>query len=262
MTKFADQLFDDLIREHGSSLTNARPPAPRGHLATRRALLAVGGGGVAVAAAAGVLVATAGTNPAAHSGQVAGGKTPAYAVTNNPNGTVTLAVYQKDGIAGANAKLHELGDSQVYVVPVGAGCPSMSSLPAPAASLNGKHLTIRSRQVDRRLGDREREGHPGRRHPRGGGRDNQDRQHDDVTRGGEADHGARAELREPAIDACAASDSAGGQATRHRDRPESGHPGLRYIRREAASVPGGGRSVFGPSGLDACRRTSAQADVQ
>ena len=143
MTKFADQLFDDLMREHGSTLTSARPPSPRGHVATRRALLAVGGGGVAVAAAAGVLVATAGANPAAHGGQAAG-KTPAYAVTNNPNGTVTLAVYQKDGIAGANAKLHELGDSQVYVVPVGAGCPSMSSLPAPAASLNGKHLKVQS----------------------------------------------------------------------------------------------------------------------
>jgi hypothetical protein len=146
MTRFADQLFDDLIREHGSTLTNAGPPAPRGHIATRRTLLAVGGGGAAVAAAAaaGVLVATAGTNPAAHSGRVAGGKTPAYAVTNNPNGTVTLAVYRKDGIAGANAKLHELGDSQVYVVPVGAGCPSMSSLPAPAAPPTGKRLSVQS----------------------------------------------------------------------------------------------------------------------
>jgi hypothetical protein len=142
MTKFADQLFDDLMREHGSTLTNAKPPAPRGHIATRRALLAVGGGGVAVAAAAGVLVATAGTNPAAHGGQVPAGKSPAYAVTNNPNGTVTLAVYQKDGIAGANAKLHELGDSQVYVVPVGAGCPSMSALQAPAVSPNGKRQSV------------------------------------------------------------------------------------------------------------------------
>ncbi len=59
MTKFEDQLFDDLMREHGSTLTNARPTAPRGHIATRRTLLAVAGGGVAVAAAAGVLVATA-----------------------------------------------------------------------------------------------------------------------------------------------------------------------------------------------------------
>jgi hypothetical protein len=32
----------------------------------------------------------------------------------------------------------------VYVVPVEAGCPSMSSLPAPAVSLNGKHLSVQS----------------------------------------------------------------------------------------------------------------------
>jgi hypothetical protein len=144
MTKFEDQLFDDLMREHGSSLTNTRPPVARRHVATRRALLAVGGGGVAVAAAAGVLVATAGTNAGDHPAQLAIGKTPAYAVTSNPDGTVTLAVYRKAGIAGANATLHELGDSRVYVVPVEAGCPSMSSLPAPAVPLNGKHLSIQS----------------------------------------------------------------------------------------------------------------------
>jgi hypothetical protein len=151
MTKFADQLFDDLMREHGSTLTSARTSAPRRHVATRRALLAVGGGGVAVAAAAGVLVATAGTNGAGHGADVAGhgadvaaGRTASHAVTPHPNGTITLAVYQKAGIAGANAKLHELGDSQVYVVPVGAGCPSMSSLPAPAVPLNGKHLGVQS----------------------------------------------------------------------------------------------------------------------
>jgi hypothetical protein len=144
MTKFADQLFDDLMREHGSTLANARPLAPRGHVATRRALLAVGGGGVAVAAAAGVLVATAGTHATGGSAAGAGGNAPAYAVTPYPNGTITLAVYQKSGIAGANAKLHELGDGQVYVVPVGAGCPSISSLPAPAVSLNGKNLSVQS----------------------------------------------------------------------------------------------------------------------
>ena len=137
MTKFADQLFDDLMREHGSTLANTRPPAPRRHVATRRALLAVGGGGVAVAAAAGVLVATA-------AGNTAGGNTPAYALTPHSNGTITLAVYQKSGIAAANAKLHQLGDSQVYVVPVGAGCPSMSSLPAPPVPLNGKHVSIQT----------------------------------------------------------------------------------------------------------------------
>ena len=144
MTKFEDQLFDDLMREHGSTLTNARRPAPRRHVATRRALLAVGGGGVAAAAAAGVLVATAGGGAPGHSANLAGGTTPAYALTTHSNGTITLAVYQQSGIAAANAKLHALGDRQVYVVPVGAGCPGMSSLPAPAVPLNGKHLSVQS----------------------------------------------------------------------------------------------------------------------
>ena len=144
MTKFADQLFDDLIREHGSTLTNARTSAPRRHITTRRALLAVGGGGVAVAAAAGVLVATADPSGAGHGADVAAGRTAAYAVTPHSNGTITLAIYQKAGITGANARLHELGDSQVYVVPVGVGCPSISSLPAPAVSPNGKRLSVQS----------------------------------------------------------------------------------------------------------------------
>jgi hypothetical protein len=137
MTKFEDQLFDDLIREHGSALNTVT--MPRHHPRAGRALLAAGAGGVAVAAVAGVLVATA----TGHGPGTTAGATPAYAVTSNPDGTVTLAVYQKDGIAGANAKLHELGDSQVYVVPVAAGCPSISSLPAPAVPLNG-HLRIQT----------------------------------------------------------------------------------------------------------------------
>jgi hypothetical protein len=132
MTKFTDQLLDDLMHEHGSALAHTRPPAPRRHTTARPALLAAGGSGVAAAAVAGVLVATAGTHVAGHGVHVAGGGAPAYAVTANPNGTVTLAVYQKSGIAQANAKLSQLGDSKVVLVPVEPGCPSISSLPAPA----------------------------------------------------------------------------------------------------------------------------------
>jgi hypothetical protein len=119
MTRFADQLFDDLMRDHGSTLAHTRvPAAQRRHLAARPAIMAAGAGGLAVAATVGSLVAT-------------GGGTPAYAVTRNPDGTVTLAVYQESGIAGANAQLQRLGDDRVVVVPVESGCPSLSSLPAP-----------------------------------------------------------------------------------------------------------------------------------
>jgi hypothetical protein len=126
MTKFSDQLFDDLMREHGPALAHTRPPTPaKRHIAARRTLLVAGGGGVAAAAAiAGTLVAGSGT--------------PAYAVTKNPDGTITLAVYQKSGIAGVNARLHQLGDNQVVVVPVEPGCPRPS---APAVSGRGRLIS-------------------------------------------------------------------------------------------------------------------------
>ncbi len=130
MTKFADQLFDDLVREHGSTLTHTRPSAPRRRVASRRALLATGTGFAAVAAAVGGLMAS-------------GGGTPAYALTTHPNGTVTLDVYQLSGIAGINTKLHQVGDDQVVVVPVAPGCPSMNSLPAPIVPPSG-HISVQT----------------------------------------------------------------------------------------------------------------------
>jgi hypothetical protein len=116
MTKFADQLFTDLMREHGPALAQTRPPAPGRHIASRRALLATGTGLAAVAATVGGLLAS-------------GGGTPAYALTTHPHGRVTLDVYRESGIAGINTKLHQLGDGQVFVVPVEPGCPR----PAPPA---------------------------------------------------------------------------------------------------------------------------------
>jgi hypothetical protein len=125
MTKFADQLFDDLMHEHGATLAAATVAAPasaagKRQFAARPVLLTAGAAGLAVAATVGILAA--------------GGGTPAYAVTAHPDGTVTLAVYQASGITGANVKLHNLGDKQVVVVPVRAGCPSILSLPAPTGS--------------------------------------------------------------------------------------------------------------------------------
>jgi hypothetical protein len=130
MTKFADQLFDDLIQEHGPALAHARPAARRRPIASRRTLLAAGTGFVAVAATVGGLAAS-------------GGGTPAFALTTHPNGTMTLDVYTESGIAGINTKLRQLDDGQVVVVPAGPGCPSMNSLPAPAVPPDG-HLSIQT----------------------------------------------------------------------------------------------------------------------
>lgn len=130
MTKFADHLYDDLMRQHGSTLAGTMLPAhSRRHITPRGALVATGAGGLAVAAATGVLVT--------------GGGAPAYALTTNHDNTVTLAVYQASGIAQANARLHQLGD-KVVVVPVKPGCPSVSSLSKPAASGRKSEISVES----------------------------------------------------------------------------------------------------------------------
>ena len=131
MTKFADQLFDDMMREHGPALARIGPPAdPRRHLTVppvklRRTLLA----GAGTLAAAGVITGAL----------VAGSGTPAYAVTKNPDGTITLAVYQQSGIAQANARLRQLGDGRVVVVPIEAGCPQPAP---PAVSVRGARISV------------------------------------------------------------------------------------------------------------------------
>jgi hypothetical protein len=119
MTKFEDQLYADLMRQHASALATTTPPAPlRRPIASRGVLLAAGAGGVAVAATASVLATGGGTG------------TQDYALTTNHD-KITLAVYQESGIAQANARLRQLGD-RVVVVPVRAGCPSLYSLPQAA----------------------------------------------------------------------------------------------------------------------------------
>jgi hypothetical protein len=156
MTKFADQLLDDLMREHGPALAHTalahttlahatlahttlahatRAAHPGRHITTRGTLLA-GGGALAVAGAvAGALVAVNGT-PAQSAGSAAAA---AYTVTKNPDGTITLAVYRQSGIAAANARLHTLGDRQVVVVPIEQGCTS--TVTPPAVSGKGHQIT-------------------------------------------------------------------------------------------------------------------------
>ena len=125
MTKFEDQLFADLMTEHRTALDGLR------HVPARRVqprvawLTGAATAGVGAAAAAGVMLA--------------GGGSPAYAVTQHANGTVTLSVASKAGIAPANTQLHVLGDP-VVVVPVGAGCPSIGSLPHPQLA-PGDHMS-------------------------------------------------------------------------------------------------------------------------
>jgi uncharacterized membrane protein YgcG len=137
MTKFDDQLYDDLMREHGAALARVTPrQAPRARRVTpRRAVLAGGGFLAAASVAAGVLVTTGGSPPNASPAA-----SPAYAVTKNPDGTVSLAVYRPSGYAGLSARLSQLGDERVVVVPVRAGCPPLPR-PARPATWHGPRAT-------------------------------------------------------------------------------------------------------------------------
>ncbi len=96
MGDFEDQLWTDLMHAHGDELARAqRPPARRGR--ARPLALTAGGVGVigAITAVTLGLPATTGT--------------PAYAVTENADGTVAVTIHDLIGIRGANAELARLG---------------------------------------------------------------------------------------------------------------------------------------------------------
>ena len=118
MTKFEDQLLEELMTEHGHHLRAVERPAPARRRAWRPVWLATGAAGAAAAVTAAVMAL--GSTPAS----------AAYSVTRHANGTVTVSVSRPSGVAGANAALHALR-ARVVVVPVHPGCPAIGSLPRP-----------------------------------------------------------------------------------------------------------------------------------
>lgn len=115
MSRFTDQLFTDLMHEHGAQLGTIERPAP-GRV-RHPARIAGGLVGAAAAATTGIVLFTGGS--------------PAYALTDNPNGTVTLEISRPEGIAEANRAFADRGD-RVVVVPVRADCPDIGTLAGPA----------------------------------------------------------------------------------------------------------------------------------
>jgi hypothetical protein len=118
MTKFSDQLFDDLMREHGPALAHARPPAHPGRRVTARRrwqLPMVAGGLTAGAAAtvAAVLVLTSGPGTVAAQQATAGRArtvvTAAWTVREDSDGTVTITLRQYANPAGLQATLRADG---------------------------------------------------------------------------------------------------------------------------------------------------------
>jgi hypothetical protein len=100
MADFADRLFDDLMAEYRPTLDATELPAPpRRRAVTKPVWLTSGVATIGALAATLLLVFTTGA--------------PAYAVTENPNGTVTLTLNQLDALTDAAAALHPLGATNV-----------------------------------------------------------------------------------------------------------------------------------------------------
>jgi hypothetical protein len=117
MTKFEDQLFGQLMTEHGHHLRAVERPAPARHRVRRPVWLATAAAGVVAAVTAAVMAL--GSAPAM----------AAYSVTRH-DGVVTVSVNRASGVAGANAALRKM-HARVVVVPVRPDCPPIGSLPRP-----------------------------------------------------------------------------------------------------------------------------------
>ena len=112
MTCFEDRLWADLVREHGDEI-RIHPSLNRSHTTDRRrpALLRTGAALAAVGLAAGAVLIFTATNAVP----------PAYAVTTNPDGTVTVTLNEISAISGLNAELARDG-LRAKAIPLTATC--------------------------------------------------------------------------------------------------------------------------------------------
>ena len=117
MSKFEDHLWTELVREHGGVMARASRPAVKPAHRRPRLLAGTGLGVAGVGAAVALVLATTSTSPA-------------FAVTRNHDGSVTISIKRYGGIAGANARLHQLGIRATVTQQVPAGCQPTASPPA------------------------------------------------------------------------------------------------------------------------------------
>lgn len=122
MGNFEDHLWREFVREHGDALTKTRRPVatPTRGLGPRLML----GAGLGVAGIGGVIALALG----------AATTSPAFAVTRNHDGTVTISITRPSGVAGANAKLHQLGIRASVMTQAPVDCTPTPSHPAGTQS--------------------------------------------------------------------------------------------------------------------------------
>ena len=140
MSKFEDHLWREFAREHGNALAQmARPSVKQSRRARPRLVVGTGLGLVGIGSVLALVLGATTTSPA-------------FAVTRNHDGTVTVRVLRTAGIAGANAKLHQLGIRAKVLPQVPVRCRDRSPMagqgaPAPQGNFTDAHWTIDLRKV-------------------------------------------------------------------------------------------------------------------
>jgi hypothetical protein len=135
MTKFTDNLWRDIAREHGPALEQAGGP---GHGRTRRPGPRVIAGGTLAVAAVGAAVTlgltSMGSTPTGGTRVV----TDAYTITQSSNGSVLVQINQGTSLPAANHKLTAMGIHEQVIIDMAPGAATVSGpvtcTPAPGVS--------------------------------------------------------------------------------------------------------------------------------
>jgi hypothetical protein len=140
MSRFSDNLWQDLVRDHGAALAEAERPsrvwARRASLRLRRPRVLAGG--TLGAASVGAIVTLA---------LGAASTAPAFAVTTSRDGSVTVQISRTTDLPQANAKLRAMGINEQVTIQMARGAapvrgPVQCMAPAPGAGLSGPPVRV------------------------------------------------------------------------------------------------------------------------
>lgn len=141
MTKYTDNLWRDLAREHGPALEQAGGP---GQGRTRRPGPRVIAGGTLAVAAVGAAVTlgltSMGSTPAGGTRVV----TDAYTITQSSNGSVLVQINQGTSLPAANHKLTAMGIHEQVIIDMASGAATVSGpvTCTPATGVSGPPLKV------------------------------------------------------------------------------------------------------------------------
>jgi len=131
MNTFEDRLWSDLVREHGEQMRTFRAPIHPTARSRRRPALITGTALATAALATAVVLAVSASTSAP----------PAYAVSTNPDGTVTVTLNDVSALTGLNAELARDG-IRAKAVPLTSTCTTRAFPAAMPAGTNPSTYTI------------------------------------------------------------------------------------------------------------------------